>query len=108
MVDGTYYRQFIRMFGDQRDVLAKMNARRGSFDVLEFAPNFSRRFRLRVKGFIVAHPSPSVDDDAGLGLSLWGVGAGSRFKEGGQRQASQSHTGTKEITPTMLQAQHLC
>ena len=61
--------ELVRMPGDQRNVLAKMNTRRGGLDGPEFTANFRRRPRLGVKRLVVAHATPRVNDDTGLRLA---------------------------------------
>ena len=62
----AYDRKLVRMFRDQRDVFAKMNARGGGLDMLKLATKFRRSLRLRVKRLEVAHAAPRVNNDAGL------------------------------------------
>ena len=57
--------ELVRMPGDQRDVLAKMDTRRSGLDVFEFTPNFRRRLRFGVKRLVMTHATPGIEDNAG-------------------------------------------
>ena len=61
---GTDDRQFIGVHRQTRDVFAYTNAGNDGGDRVKLAAIFAGSVRLRVPGFVMAHPAPAEQDDA--------------------------------------------
>ena len=107
MMNGSDNRQFFGVLGKERNMFAKLHSGGSRVDRFELSSKIDRRLGFRVEGLVMAHSSPSVDDDAGLGFAGQGSRRCTGFQKGRQGQSGQSYSGLKKFPPRVINTQHL-